>query len=479
MLNFNKKDMKKIIKNIFILSLSFAGLSSCEDKLELGPQGSIDSALAFETIDDLQFGLNGSYARFRPENDITFNSVFADNCKIGFDSGGQQVNLYNWTLDPTSGASGSIWSSNYIMINNVNRLLDGALNIVPNDVEETEIYNSILGQAYALRAHAHLNLLSYFATDYQNETLSVIRADVALGVGEVLDRVANSEVYDLINSDLDRATALIPSSQVSNDLITLDFVTGTRARLALIKGDNADAITYAQELIDKYPLASAAEYQLMFNDVVDTEMILKLTRVPGDLIGGIWYFTGSDGPFLEASNSLYNTYDVSDVRRNVVFNFTGANGGPSDPANNIHLINKYAGSASPYLNDAKAMRVSEMYLIKAEAQALSNDLVGASSTLDEVRLARTGSVNGDSYPTTKDAAIAVLEERRKELAFEGHRYLDLKRLKSVTNVGINRDAIDCVGGGSCLLPVNDFRFTLPIPQSEINAQPSLQQNPDY
>ena len=73
----------------------------------------------------------------------------------------------------------------------------------------------------------------------------------------------------------------------------------------------------------------------------------------------------------------------------------------------------------------------------------------------------------------------LTEERRKELAFEGHRYLDLKRLKSVTNVGISRDAIDCVGGGSCLLPVNDFRFTLPIPQSEINAQPSLQQNPDY
>lgn len=472
--------MKKILKSIFILTLAFAGLTSCEDKLELGAQGQIDQDLAYQSVSDLQLGLNGAYANFRPENDITFNSIFADNCKPGFDNGGQQINRYNWALDATDGTTESIWTGNYYMVNEVNRILQAAQNITPSAAEQ-EAYNAILGQCYALRAHAHLNLLSYFTTDYEDDNaLSVFLLDFVPGVGDLLPRSTNGEIYTFIESNLDSAESLIPASQTDKNYVTLDYVTGMRARMAMLRGNNTDAITHAQTLIDAYPLATQAQYINMFLDTDQTEVIMQLNRAPGDLVGGIWYFTNSAGPFMEASNSLHDAFDPADIRLGVNVNFGTANGGPSDPANNIHLINKYPGAGSPFLNNIKIMRVSEMYLIKAEAQARSNDLAGAAATLKELRDARFGFGTAvDVYGSSMAAVQAVLAERRLELAYEGWRYRDIKRLRNITNTGIVRDALDCAEGGNCNLDVNDHRFTLPIPQDEINAQPSLTQNPGY
>jgi hypothetical protein len=65
-----------------------------------------------------------------------------------------------------------------------------------------------------------------------------------------------------------------------------------------------------------------------------------------------------------------------------------------------------------------------------------------------------------------------------ELAFEGHRYLDIKRNKSILG-GISRNDIDCAQGGNCEMAASDFRLTLPIPQVELNANPNITQNPGY
>jgi hypothetical protein len=74
-----------------------------------------------------------------------------------------------------------------------------------------------------------------------------------------------------------------------------------------------------------------------------------------------------------------------------------------------------------------------------------------------------------------------LDERRVELSFEGHRYKDLKRLGARANRGVSKDAIDCAFNGACTLAATDFRFTLPLPIVEFNANPGLrdQQNPGY
>ena len=256
------------------------------------------------------------------------------------------------------------------------------------------------------------------------------------------------------------------------------MLTAIRARMALYLEDFTSAQSFAQQLIDAYPLATTPQYEAMYNDADNTEVIFKARRVAGDAaIGGIWVFTGSGNPFLEMSNSLYDelfAISANDVRFGV--NFWAER---SDPDNNSHLVGKYTGAG--FVNDHKVFRVSEMYLIKAEAQARTGNLPGAADTLKELRDARlfdgfTSSLA--SFANVNEALTAILAERRIELAFEGHRYLDIRRLRNVLNIGINRDPIDCPTG-QCDLAPGDFRFNLPIPLAELNANANMVQNPGY
>lgn len=469
--------MKNINNLILICGLIFASYS-CEDAMDIEPEGSLLSNVTFETLEDLQLGLNGAYARYSPENEILINSVFTDNCKPGYDNGGQEINFYNWALTAGDGNTTALWNSSYSLINQCNRVLEAAELLNVDATEQTEMDN-LKGQLYALRAVAHLTLASYFTTDYlDGNALSAIISNRVPDVNEILPRNTNSEMFTFINSDLTMASSLLATTQTDNKYISQDFVTGLKARMALLQNDPS-AIGYAQSLIDSYSLATPLQYSSTFLDSDNTEVIFKATRVSG-LIGGLWYFTNSAGPFIEASNSLYNAFDPSDVRLVVNINFSSTNGGPSEPENNILLINKYPGNASAFLSDVKVMRVSEMYLIKAESLVTSNDLIGAAETLKELRDVRLNdNTTLDSYPSQTAAYDAVLKERRLELAFEGHRYLDIKRFKNRLNSGINRDALDCASGGNCIMLPSDHRLTLPIPQVELNANSSIIQNPGY
>ncbi|MEX2350138.1 MAG: RagB/SusD family nutrient uptake outer membrane protein, partial [Flavobacteriaceae bacterium] len=182
------------------------------------------------------------------------------------------------------------------------------------------------------------------------------------------------------------------------------------------------------------------------------------------------------GAFIEMSNDLYNELNFSDVRSFVLLDQD------SDVGDNEHLIGKYLGrDGIDYMNDFKAMRISEMYLIKAEAQARDDQFGAAAATIKELRDARFGvSVSLPSYGSRTEALTDILEERRIELAYEGHRYLDLKRFRLDLNEGFERDPMDCGGATPCGLGPTDYRFTLPLPQVEVDSNPNIpENNPGY
>ena len=114
-----------------------------------------------------------------------------------------------------------------------------------------------------MRAVAHLALASYFTTDYtDNNALSVIILDGMPEVFETFTRNTNIEVYDFISNDLNLGLSLIPSSQTNNEFINKDFITGLKARLALLQEDPS-AISLAQTLIDSYPLSNHLQATLL------------------------------------------------------------------------------------------------------------------------------------------------------------------------------------------------------------------------
>jgi len=459
--------------------MSVFAFTSCNDALDILPEDSIPAENAFTNVEDLQNGLNAIYNQYNPANTIDYGSTFTDDTKIGADNGGQKVTFHNWVLQDNSAEAQAMWGNCYATINSINRVLQAATQITPQPGEEAQ-YDKILGDCYALRAFLHLEVLSYYAVDYDASAMGIPYSDFVI-VFEQLPRLTSGEVFELINQDLDTAMSLVPASASEIGYVTRDFIKAVRARAALYAGDSATALSTTEDLIADYPLANQLQYVNMFGDDSDnTEVIFKFLRVDGNndaRIGGVWYFTGTGGAFLEMSNGFYDlvTSNASDVRQ--IVNIDPI----SDPANNLHFIGKYLGKGGfDYLNDIKTFRVSEMYLIRAEILAKASDYNGAALLLKDLRDARTNSDTSlSSFDNLVDAMNEILEERRLELAYEGHRYVDVKRTRSITNVGFERDANDCGSGTPCTLSVNDAEFTFPIPDDELNGNPNIEQAPGY
>lgn len=190
----------------------------------------------------------------------------------------------------------------------------------------------------------------------------------------------------------------------------------------------------------------------------------------------------SGSPFYEISNGLYNLLSDDDIRKAVLVEPTSIYVGQNSPEN-VLLIGKYRGIPSDNrVNDIKLIRGSEMYLIMVETMARAGLLDEAEQAMKNFRDIRLLTENAPLpvYNTTSQALVDVLQERRIELAFEGHRYLDLKRLGTELNIGIDRNDADCASfSAPCNLQAGDYRFTLPIPRNEVRANPTIEQNPQY
>jgi hypothetical protein len=449
-------------------------VTSCSDSLDRFPKDQLVEETAFRSVADLQLGLNGAIGNYDPTGMIGFNSIFTDNCKLGVDNGGQRLGTLNQLLNADGGDDG-IWFNRYATMNDFNRLLVAAEAITPTGAEQDQ-YNNILAQSYAFRALMHYELLLYYGIDIRvSETPGVPYVDY-VSADATPARNTTGEVLAAIQADLDSALSLLPAGTNDINFVTPDFVTFLRMRIALETGDNAAAIAFANSIISNYPLAGPAEYLAMFREDANTdEVIWKYDSVQGFNLGlqFTWNFTGP-GPFIEMSNELAGTFSPSDIRSIVNID------PDSDPSNSIFIVGKYPQNADTQsINDFKAMRVSEAYLVRAEAYARTSQFGLAAADVFAVDSARDGGAVAPSYANLQLALEGILAQRRLELCYEGHRYTDIKRMRSVLNTGISRDDSDCGGAVPCELAFNSEKFTFPIPTAEINANTNITQAPGY
>ncbi|MBT8222676.1 MAG: RagB/SusD family nutrient uptake outer membrane protein [Eudoraea sp.] len=500
----------KNYRNIFYLFGMVFTLVACNDAIEIDQPGRLDADAAFQTVDDLEQGLFGVYDDIDTSPEIAFSSIFTDELSIGFDNGGQGLADYGFVLNAGSTAPANFWTRNYTAIASANLVIEAADLISPEDAAEQATYNQVLGETLALRAYAHFELMSYFVTDYtDNSTLGVPYLDYIPSIDVQLLRDPAGDVWNEILEDLSTADGLLSNDTSDPTRINKDFIKAMRARIAAYRGDYTTAATLSQQLIDDYPLANRAQYEGVFLDTDNTEIIFKLERTNNDTYDGQgatgspnaggWAgarfafvdATLSGSPYFEMGRSLFNLLDPADIRYDVNVaptslidpNYATNN----DPALDILVVQKYPGSeGQPLMNDLKIFRAAEMLLIRAEAYADAGTFNGASNStaalLKQLRDARFGTDTAlPTFANQQEAFGAILDERRIELSFEGHRYKDLKRLGQRANRGVSKDAIDCAFNGACTLSADDFRFTLPLPIVEFNANPGLreQQNPGY
>jgi hypothetical protein len=494
----------QIIRIVFAVAVLVLTMTSCSDFVEIEQPGRFSADNAFTNTEDLQLGLLGTYNTLDISQDITFSSTFTDEIAIGFDNGGQGLGdgRFGFILNSTSVAPDQFWNTNYSTINSATRVLEAAATITP-DADEQAQFNAIRGQAFAIRAYAHFRLWSYFTPDLTDGgSPSVIVVNTVPSIEDEFGRNTAGEVIAQIESDLDQAENLLAGFNNGVTFINGDFVTALRARMAAYREDYGTARSLAESLLSAYPLSQPDDYFGMFQDFNDGEVIFKMERSIGDdydnqgVLGGGWAgslfafvdATRDGSPYFEMSRTLFNLIPEGDIRFDVLIDPTSLidpdfASSPDPRTTDILVFRKYPGSdGQPLLNDLKVFRSSEMALIAAEAAASTGDLAAAASFVSDLRDARLGGDSGElSYGSAQEALFDIMQERRVEFAIEGHRYLDIKRLGIRSGSGVDRDPIDCSVNGACQISSDDFRFTLPIPQDELNANSIIrdQQNPGY
>jgi len=459
------------IKYTFILSLSVL-LFSCT-KLDVKPTDIIDASKAYRNLSDVNLGLLGAYANL-DYTLIGVNSVVSDEVMLPTENTVSNTDAHRWLYTADNGSVTSAYPGYYVTIDRVNRTLAG-LDGITVAAADQPLRDQYRGELLALRAFCHFELLRMYASAYQNGALGV--PYMKTSVISYPARDPFEVVVADAKADLVAAKALLPASFTDNTRLTKTAVSAIQARLALYAKNWSEAITYATEVINQSPLATIAQFPGIWTDAANNEVIWKLKRVLGDprsdnLIGELYYRQSGGIVLYAPSFKLINTFDTSnDVRYAACISFNDTRGINTSK----YLVNKYAGAAaSPGLADIKLFRTGEMYLIRAEAEAeTSGDAAG---DINVLRSARINGYNPVTFNGKDDLIHAIYTERFKELAFEGHRFFDLKR----RNLPVQRLPEDAVNtsGAVTLLP-SQAQYALPIPALEISVNKNTVQNPKY
>ncbi|WP_332453900.1 RagB/SusD family nutrient uptake outer membrane protein [Chryseobacterium aquaticum] len=516
--------MKKF-RNIAIALATSLALVSCSDAIDIVQDGEIYPSEALTSVKNMENYLNGAIYNSLDNSDaIKHTSLFTDELRVGPANSGQDLSSFRWIITPNNAYANGIWASNYTTINRINTLVTTAETITPESADVAK-YNSTLAEARALRALSYLNLMTYFSTDIKNNSaLGVMLSLKPISVGEILPRVSNAEIWSAVEADLNFAYTNIGSNpnRAAPLFLGKAAVSAIRARMYLYRGNYNLAKQHAQQAINDSGLAmtvatpvpggtpgstawnnvfytvagGTSPYRQMWADTNNGENIFKLSR-PNTVTNGIaqLYTTNttsiSGSPLWVTGINLFANYSFTpnDIRR-YAFADPSSNTYNSSGAvlaiGNDQVIDKYPGKTStPLRNDIKLFRITEMQLILAECAAMGSptDLTTAATIVRSVRQARafSGTPALPVYATVADAARDILRERRIEFAFEGHRFIDLKRLGATAGVGIDRNANDdrFITSNPTTLGLSDYRWTLPIPSSEINGNPTIVQNPGY
>ena len=407
--------------------------------------------------------------------------------------------------------------------------------------------NKSKGELFALRAYANFKLFSYFTPDYTNPSgLSIMKLDFLQtdDYSKMIGRSTVKEIQDFIIEDLDKSTALFTEAAVplgDYNYINQGVIDAIKTKLYSMVGDYDKVITYGEAVLanPSYNLANATQYSSYFNDAdITREVIFQLKRVRGNAsVASAWYsvnVSATGSAFFEMGRSLYNALDKldptktglayqtssgtvntrADVRytvnvlegSTVATNYESLN--QSDyQQKDVLLIGKYKGRRSqslPLQNNIPIFRSADIYLAIAEARAAKGQLVSSVTDMEDLLIPGQETATVENilftlkYNRVTDVSIlsrpditnaqsawkAILDERRVEFAYEGHRYLDMKRLGAKAGVaGFERYSKDCAINSSCgNSPVpTGHKMTLPIPTREINANTAIkgQQNPGY
>jgi tetratricopeptide (TPR) repeat protein len=335
--------------------------------------------------------------------------------------GTKEHNAYIWAPDTYNG-EGNIddWNSPYEQVLYANVVLFGLENvtITPGNRQQ---WNNLKGAALFIRAYAFYNLAQVFALPYnaatENEVLG-IPLKLTPNVDELIKRSTLEQTYSQILNDLKEAKDYLPDTLSSyRNRPTKPAALAQLARVFLSMRRYDDAGKYADSclllystLIDYNTKDPAAPRPF---DKTNAETMYQSKFVETNVLKA-----GVNTRDCTVDTTLFNSYKLNDLRRSLYFTITAP-----DKAN-------YKGSYYGTITAFTGLATDEMYLVRAECRARTDDLNGALNDLNKLLLQRwnKGTFVPYTAQTTDEALNLILTERRKELPFRGIRWTDIRRL---------------------------------------------------
>lgn len=432
-------------------------LAACNSPLDVDPTASIDSETALSTPRGIELGLNGAYNSLQSGNlygqeEMVFPDLYADNLEFtGTFQTHREFGLRNVT--PSNGAILGHWAQNYDGINIANNILEAVEAVTLT----SEQHDQFRGEALFIRALNYSILVRYFG-----DVPLVLTAARGVGEESLVSRAPAADVNAQIVADLTEAATLL-GPDLNQGRATRGAAQALLARVALDIGDNATARDMATAVINNPDYSLNANFRSNWTVKNSEESIFELQYNINDSNNqSFWFYPQALGGRwgYAPTPDLFNAYEAGDTRRDASIQIAGSGACPAAPC---RYADKYFRVATSDDN-VPVLRLAEMYLIRAEANAR---LGAAEQTVrDDLDVLRNRAGLADLNPVTVTGAAlmtAILQERRVELAFEGHRFFDLKRF----------------GLAQTLLALDANHLFFPIPQAERDVNENLTQNPGY
>lgn len=460
-----KRNIQFLILLFFVCSLLFF---SCKKFVEIPPPKNqlvasavfTDSANATAAVVGLYISMVQNFELGFASGGITvYSGLCADELKLSSSNNTDELDFYNNSISPNNSINGNLWIKAYNLIYATNACIQGLS-------ETTSISksakNQLLGEAKFVRAFIYFNLINLYGaiplittTDYREN--------------QVLPRASEEATYSQIILDLKDAQTLLMTNYVTNDRIRPNLYTALflLSKVYLYQKNWVESESAATEVINSGLYTLESDLNNVFLATSD-EAIWKISPVIPGLETWEGYFlvpgNSSAPPSYIITNTLLDGFTGTDQRVLYWINANTINGQQYYYPYKYKL--GYDGEPSPKEN-LIVFRLAEEYLIRAEARAQQDNISDALADLNVVRT-RAG-IPGVAVTNQSDLLSSIQHERQLELFSEwGNRWFDLKRTYTVNSVM------------SALKPNWQPTDTLfPIPQTEINSNPFLTQNPGY
>lgn len=455
------------LKNIILLFMlgSLVLVQSCTKKLDLQPSQSIDASTALTTATDVEAAVIGAYSILAGGALYGTNLLLMPDLQAaesyaswrGTFQGQRQISLKNMTRDNSEASR--TWIAAYRAINMANIVLANT-----GVVKDEDFKNQLEGEALFIRGIMHFELVRFYAkpwgTTAGNDHMGIVIKTKPTYTEEPVDgRSSVKAVYDQVIADLTAASAKLPDTRDgirADRYVALAFL----ARVYLQQSDYAKALQAANAVIESgnYEMNSdiIEAFQKDLTDEVIWEIEQDVQNNAGTSNDGMATFyasiPGIGRADVRIDAAFVNSYNPADLRK-AEWYYVGTGARPG---------NLYSAKWTAFEQNLPIIRLAEMYLIRAECNLRLGTSVGDTPEND---LAQVRNPDRVGLPVITSPTLAdVLQERIYELAFEGVRIHDIKRLKGSTGA----------------IAWNDDKLVFPIPQREVDASRNvIVQNPGY